>query len=176
MVRSASFKNPYNALLHTLNGNTLWEHEAGTTRVTLEPASPKSWSSTNDTQGIKASRVLGVFWEKSLSRRADPASVDGLVFLWFLHSQTGRDLPWDRPQEVLKWMQWPPRRSKARSGTWKTLAPPAGPGPHCLSHHRSTFNKPPTLEFTQSCSYSTKGSSVSGNSKSLQNNLLMGLR
>ena len=54
-----------------------------------------------------------------------------------------------------------------------TLAAPAGPGPHCLSHYHSIFNKPPTLEFTQSCSYPTKCSSVSGNSKCLQNDLLM---
>lgn len=46
------------------------------------------------------------------------------------------------------------------------LAAPAGPGQHCLSCYRSIFNKPPTLEFIQSCSYPTKRSSVSGNSKS----------
>lgn len=65
-----------------------------------------------------------------------------------------------------------------KSKKWYTKDPlpptePAGPGPHCLSCYRSVFNKPPTLAFTQSCSYPTKYSSVSSNSKSLQNDLLM---
>lgn len=37
--------------------------------------------------------------------------------------QPGRELPWDLPQEALKWMQWPPKRSKARSSTWKAHFP-----------------------------------------------------
>lgn len=66
MVRSASFKKPYSALLHTLNGNAFWEHEAGMMTVMLEPASPKSLSSTDDMRRMKGSRVLGVFGENSL--------------------------------------------------------------------------------------------------------------
>lgn len=69
-------------------------------------------------------------------------------------------------------------RKDIKSSKWyKTdplsLAAPAYPEPHCLFRYHSIFNKPPTLEFTHSCSYSTKHSSVSGNGKSLQNDLLM---
>ena len=69
----------------------------------------------------------GSVWREELdtclSRRADTPSVDGLIFLWFLHSQPGKELPWDLPWKVQKWMQWPARRSKARSGTRKTHFP-----------------------------------------------------
>jgi len=68
--------------------------------------------------------------------------------------------------------------TEIKSKKWYTedpppLAAPAGPQSRYLSCYSSIFNKPPTTEFTQSCSYPTKCFSVSGNSKSLQNDLLM---
>lgn len=144
--------------------------EAGMTSLMLEPTSPKSVFSTDDTWSTKASES----WE-CLERRA-----------WYMSLQESWScLSRSRILVILTFPAWEgtplgssPRGTKMDAVTSKDikskkqftkdplpLAASAGPGQHRLSCYRSIF-KSATLEFIQSCSYPTKRSSVPGNSKS----------